>query len=158
MEAQQNSDVKTTLLPIAIDTTRAMNVVFPDDKVSEVSQYVVRAHGARSLSWQDTLHVSVVCLTTSVHLLTRISPPPHSNQSTSPLTSVHIHTHICSMSPNTHTLPMHPIFPHSSTFLSLIPLSISPPPICFWCRGPPLPTSLTCKWRSRGCSRRRTGL
>ena len=37
MEAQQNSDVKTTLLPIAIDTTRAMNVVFPDDKVSEVS-------------------------------------------------------------------------------------------------------------------------
>lgn len=35
MEAQQNSDVKTTLLPIAIDATRAMNVVFPDDKVSE---------------------------------------------------------------------------------------------------------------------------
>ena len=36
VEAQQNSDVKTTLLPIAIDATRAMNVVFPDDKVSEV--------------------------------------------------------------------------------------------------------------------------
>ena len=36
VEAQQNSDVKTTLLPIAIGATRAMNVVFPDDKVSEV--------------------------------------------------------------------------------------------------------------------------
>ena len=57
MEAQQNSDVKTTLLPIAIDTTRAMNVVFPDDKVSEVSgqRLVKLVHGVSSPLFQAVL-------------------------------------------------------------------------------------------------------
>ena len=39
MEAQQNLDVKTNLLPIAIEATRAMNVVFPHDKESDVSAH-----------------------------------------------------------------------------------------------------------------------
>jgi diacylglycerol kinase (ATP) len=34
VEAQQNTDVKTTLLPISIEATRALNIVFPDDVVA----------------------------------------------------------------------------------------------------------------------------